>query len=128
MLKFNPTTPILFYQKTATYVSGSGYNTSWTYLGRLYCEWRGAHGSESVAAQAAGVKYEATIRTFYHPDIYNALASSAVLIVKNADSNAFSEGVPVKSNPNLFQLTGGVDNFREDNHFLEFRVRRYEAT
>lgn len=127
-MKFNPTTPLLFYAKTSTYTPGQGATTTWTKVinDSLFCEWRGGYGDRAIAAQAQGVKDMATVRTFYHPIIYEKLRTSEVVILKNADTTAIVEGVPNKDNPNVYELWGGVDNAEEANQYMEFRVRRYE--
>lgn len=127
MLRFNPTTPVRFYAKAATYVSGSGQTVTWTDLGVLYCEWRGAHGDRVTAAQALNVSDSATVRTFYHPAIYAALRGSQVVAIKNADAAGIKNGAPDRANANVYELWSGVDNVGEGNQFMEFRVRRYEG-
>lgn len=127
MLKFNPNCPVRVFAKLSTYVPGEGQSTTWTDLGILYCEWRGAHGDRVTAAQALGVSNTATVRTFYHPIIYSALQGGQAVVIKNADSTGIKNGVPDKSNPNVYELWGGVDNVAEENQFMEFQVRRYEG-
>lgn len=131
LFKFNPTTPVNFYTKENTYVPGQGKTTVWnpintgTYI--YYCEWRGSFGERALSAEALGVKDSATIKTFYNPTIYSKLRSTQVIIVKNADNTAFKDGNPDKNNPNVYELWGSVDNVKEENQFMEFRVRRYEG-
>ena len=127
MLRFNPTTPVLFYAKQGTYIPGDGQSTAWADLGVMYCEWRGAHGDRVTAAQALGVSDSATVRTFYHPTIYAALRGSQVVAIKNVDTTGIKNGVPDKNNPNVYELWGGVDNVAEENQYMELRVRRYEG-
>lgn len=129
MLKFNPNTPIKFYAKETVYVPGQGNTTIWQVVisNSLFCEWRGSFGDRALSAEALGVKDSATIRSFYHPDIYAKLRSEQVIVVKNADATAFIDGVPNKNNPNVYELWGGVDNVLEENQYMEFRVRRYEG-
>ncbi len=127
MLKFNPTVPVRFYAKESTYVPGDGNTTAWVDKGVMYCEWRGAYGDRVTAAQALGVSDSATVRTFYHPEIYAALRGSQVAIIKNSDVTGIKNGAPDASNPNVYMLWGGVDNVAEENQFMEFRVRRYES-
>lgn len=126
MLRFSPTTPMTFWRKLSDYIPGEGYESSWVRVGKLYGEWRGAHGDELTAAQAQGVNYTATVRTFFHPGIYEALTRAAVIVVKDADASAIVEGVPDLNNPNLYELSGGVDNVKEEYLYMEFRLRRYE--
>lgn len=129
MLKFNPNTPIKFYAKETSYVQGQGNTTTWQLIlvDNLYCEWRGSFGDRALSAEALGVKDSATIRTFYHPGIHAKLKSVQVIVVKNADTTAFIDGVPNMNNPNVYELWGGVDNVLEQNQYMEFRVRRYEG-
>lgn len=132
MLKLNPTTPINFYTKTNSYVPGEGQTESWELLTsdkytNFYCEWRGAFGDQVLSAQAVGVKDSATIRMFYNPIIYEQLRTSQVIVVKNANPHAIKDGEIDKNNPDVYEVWGGVDNVRENNQFMEFRVRRYEG-
>ena len=134
MLKFNPNTPVRFYaKKSGTYVSGQGATSTWELVesgtyNTFYCEWTGTFGDRAISAEALGVKDSATIRTFYNPDVYAKLRSVSVVVVKNADPTAIVDGVPDKKNPNVYELWGGVDNVKEENQYMEFRVRRYEGT
>ncbi len=108
-------------------VPGQGSSSGWKDIGKLFCEWKGAFGERVTAAQALGVNDSATIRTFYHPEIYEKLRTVQVVIVKNNDAAAIKDGVPDKNNPNVYELWSGVDNIEEANQFMEFRVRRYEG-
>ena len=131
-MKFNPTTPLKFYAKSTNYVAGQGQTASWELIesgdySTFYVEWIGAYGERATAAEALGVKDSATIRTFYIPALYAKLRSVQVLAVKNADATAIVNGTPDHSNPNLYEVWGGVDNVREENQYMEFRVRRYEG-
>lgn len=140
-MKFNPTTPVKFYAKSSEYVSGQGMTDTWNLVksgdyDTFYCEWLGTYGDRAISAEALGVKDSATVRTFYNPTIYEKLRSVVVVVIKNADSTAIvctdpKEGDPVctpnKSNPNVYEVWGGVDNVREENQYMEFRVRRYEG-
>ena len=131
-MKFNPTTPVKFYAKSTNYVAGQGQTASWELIesgdySTFYAEWIGAYGERATAAEALGVKDSATIRTFYVPALYAKLRSVQVLAVKNADATAVANGIPDHNNPNLYEVWGGVDNVREENQYMEFRVRRYEG-
>lgn len=130
-LKILPTTAFKVYVKTTTYAKGQGNSTTWSELDSdgykvFYCEWRTMYGDRALTAESMGVREAATVRTFYNPNIYNAITRNAALIVRNADAGAIVEGVPDKSSPNLFEAWGGVDNVLEERRFMEFRVRRYE--
>ncbi|MDK9712315.1 hypothetical protein [Acidaminobacter sp.] len=80
-----------------------------------------------MSAQALGVNDSASIRMTYNPEVYNKLRTTRVVVIKNADATAIVAGVPDKNNPNVYELWGGVDNVKEANQFLEFKVRRYEG-
>jgi hypothetical protein len=127
-LKFNPNTPLKFYAKETGYIPGQGNTTIWQQIivDSLYCEWRGRFGDRALSAQALGVKDSANIRTFFHPIVYNKLKTVQVVIAKNG-TNILINGVPDKNNPDCYELWGGVDNVKEENKYLEFRVRRYEG-
>lgn len=131
-LKFNPTTPVKIYTKKVEYIQGQGNTTTWEELDSdgynvFYCEWRMMYGDRALTAEGLGVKESATVKTFYNPNIYNAIRKSQTLIIKNIDETAFKDGKPVRDNPNLYELWGGVDNILEENRYMEFRVRRYEG-
>ena len=131
-MKFNPTTPVKYYSKETTYISGQGTSTTWSLIASgdystFCCEWTGSYGDRAMSAEALGVKDSATIRTFYNPTVYAKLRTAQVVVLKNADSTAIVGGVPDKNNPNVYELWGGVDNAKEENQFMEFRVRRYEG-
>lgn len=127
MLKFNPTTPMTFWQKTSSYTAGQGQSTTWTQIlaSPLFGEWRGGFGDRALAAQAVGVSDMATCRTFYHPTVYEAMQTSQVIVIRGADGTAFKDGVPDRENQNTYELWGGVDNVENANQCIEFRVRRY---
>ncbi len=130
-LKFQPTTPIQLYTKKTEYVSGQGNVTTWEQVksGRydtFYCQWQTMYGDRALTAESLGVKESATIRTFFNPAIYNKITRAQTLIVKNLDKAAFKNDEPDESNPNVYELWGGVDNVLEENLFMEFRARRYE--
>ena len=132
MFNFNPNTPIKFYTKESIYIPGKGNTTTWLELDSdghttFYGEWKGSYGDRALSAEALGIKESATIRTFYNPNVYNKLRSVQVIVLKNADDTAFTDGNPNKNNPNLYELWGGVDNVLEENKYIEFRVRRYEG-
>ena len=129
MLKFNPVTPMLFYQKISTYTPGQGQSSEWVKIvpNALYGEWRGGYGDRALAAEAVGVTDFATCRAYYYPALYEAMQRAQVLVVRNADATAIVNGAPNKANPNLYELWGGVDNVEQANQYLEFRVRRYEG-
>jgi hypothetical protein len=127
MLRFNPTTPVRFYAAVSEYVKGVGQTETWQEIGTLYGEWRGSFGDRRLNAQALGVSDSATVRTFYHPEIYQKLKTCRTVVVKNADPTAIENGEPDKLNPNCYEVWGGVDNVLEANQYMEFSVRRYEG-
>jgi hypothetical protein len=137
ILKFNPTVPVKFYEKTSTYVPGQGAVVEWKLIESptggtskasvFYCEWQSAYGERATAALSIGVKDSVRVRTFFNPTLYTKLTTSQVVAVKNADSSAIVGGEPNKNSPNVYELWSGIDNVREENQFLEFHVRRYEG-
>lgn len=129
MLKFNPITPVWFYKKTSTYVPGEGTSETWALVipDPLYCEWQGTYGDRAISAAAQGIKDSATIRTHYHPSVLNALKTTRIVVVKNSTTGVIVANIPDKTNPNVYELWGGADNVKEENQFMEFRVRRFEG-
>lgn len=128
-MKFNPNTPVWFYQKTSTYVPGQGQTEAWALVlaAPLYCEWTGTYGDRAIAAAAQGIKDSATIRSHYHPTVLAALRTTRIIVIKNSITTAIVAGVPDKTNPNVYELWGGADNVKEENLFMEFRARRFEG-
>jgi hypothetical protein len=132
VIRFNTNTPIELYVESQTYVEGEGHEAAWTKMGNearsvFFCEWRGSFGDRALSAEALGVKDSATLRMFYNPTIYAQLRTARVVIVKGMDASAIIDGVPDRNNPNVYELWGGVDNVKEENQVMEFRVRRYEG-
>jgi hypothetical protein len=127
-MKFNPSTPLYYYAGESAYVPGTGATKTWTKIipDALYAEWRGGYGDRAIAAESLGVSDMATVRTFFHPDVYEKMNRKQVVVVKNSDNGALKNGLPEKNNPNVYELWGGVDNVANENQFMEFRVRRYE--
>lgn len=122
MLRFNPTVSIVFYRNISSYEPGEGAQSSWERIGSLPCAWTNTFGERAMQAQSLGVFESATIRTFYHPDIYAALRESRVIIAKHDTGT-----IPDIKRGDIYELWGGVDNVAEENAFMEFRVRRYEV-
>lgn len=127
------TTPVQFWYKTSVYVPGEGETITWTQflsdtLDTFWCEWRGTYGDQRFSAQAQGVSDSARVRMAFIPALYEKLRTVGCLVVKNADASAIVSGEPVISNPNVYQLWGGVDNVQEQNQWMEFLIKRYEAT
>lgn len=135
-MRYIANTPIKFFKEANEYVPGVGSESGWKEVtskaagGNVsvyFCEWIGTFGDQALSAQAMGVSESARIRMPYNPDVYSALQSSRVIVVKNADPNVIKNGAPDKSNPNAYELWGGVDNVKNQNLEMEFRVRRYEG-
>lgn len=120
-------TRIKCYIKKSTYVSGEGQTTTWEPSEIFMCKWTGSFGARAMEAQALGVNDSATVFMRYTPDLYTKLRTEQVIVIKDADNTAISGGVPDKNNANVYELWGGVDNVDEKNHFIEFKVRRYEG-
>lgn len=128
MIKFSPTVPIRFYaKKTGDYIPGVGADIGWEDIGKLFCSWVQAYGERLSEAQAIGINNSATVRTFYHPKIYEKLRTVQVIIIKNDDPTAIKNGIPDSGNPNTYEIWSGVENTKEENSYMEFRVRRYES-
>jgi len=119
-------TRIKCYVEKSSYVSGEGQTTTWEPSEIFMCKWTGSYGSRVMEAQALGVNDSATIIMRYIPDLYDKLRTKRVIIIKNADTTAKKNGVPDKDNPNCYELWGGVDNIKEANQYMEFRVKRVE--
>lgn len=132
MLKFNPTTPISFYVKQSKYIPGEGHSTVWNKIitngyETFWAQWKGGFGDRAISAQALGVNDMATIKTFFNPIIYENMRTKQVIVVKNADNTVFINNEIDKNNPNVYEVWGSPDNVNEENQFIEFKVRRYEA-
>ena len=130
--KFKPNTPIEFYVKEITYISGQGNSEKWVKVKSdgfevFYCQWQTTYGDRALTAESLGIKESATIKTFYNPKVIEKITKSQTLIVKNLDNNAFENGKPNSKCSNLFELWGGVDNVLQENKFIEFRARRFES-
>jgi hypothetical protein len=136
------TTPISIFYKETVYRPGTGSEAEWqrcestpdaadpeTVVGVYFCEWIGAYGSHLLTAQSVGVNESATVRTRFNPDVYTALRHSECVIYKGiaAIVDILEHYRPRRGDPDLWALWTGVDNVREENLFLEFKVRRYEG-
>lgn len=128
-LKFNPITPLWFYQLTSTYIVGEGATEAWTLVltDPLYCEWTGGFGAVAVEAATRGVTDFATIRTHYHPTVYAAAQTQRIVVVRNSITSALADGIPNASNQNVYELWGAVENVKMENRFLSFKVKRFEG-
>lgn len=136
-IKARFTTPVCFWEKVNTYVAGQGTSTEW----KLYlegarcvfpCEWRGKFGYGKIGnatyeADAEGVLDRATIRMPFIPELYYKLRTGTVVIIKGADRNALKNGEPDPTNPDTYEVYGGVDNIYEERQFMEFHAKRYEV-
>jgi hypothetical protein len=120
-------TKIKCYAKTTTYVPGQGQTSTWEPSGDFNCKWTGSYGARVMEAQALGVSDSATVTMRFAAALYAKLRTEQVVVIKNADPTAIVDGKPDKNNPNVYELWGGVDNAKEENRYMEFRVRRYEG-
>ena len=122
-------TPIWFYKKTTTYVSGAGATETWTqiYSDPLLCDWTSAYGERAVQASAAGVNDSATVKTYFDPTVYSAMKTQRVIVVRDSTASALSGGIPDANNPNVYELWGVPENVKEQNRDMYFRVRRFEG-
>jgi hypothetical protein len=97
----------------------------------FYCEWTGTFGNQVLQNQAIGVIDVATIRIRYNPDVYQALRDkNNISIAKNAVDifklDRFGNSTYDRKNINCYMIFGDVDNIKEENRIIEFKVRRYE--
>ena len=132
------TTAVSFYEKVSTYEVGKGNTTTWTLYSEgtmsvFPCEWRGKfgygkRGNETYEADAEGVVDRAIIRMPFIPGLYDKLRTGTVVIIKNADPLAVTDGEPNPVNPNVYESYGGIDNILEENQYMEFHAHRYEVT
>lgn len=131
-------TPLKFWAEVSAYVVGTGYTTEWQeikskiILGGVecsanvfWCDWQSAFGKHVLDAQAVGVSEMATVRMTFIPDLYDALRGSRIVIAKNV-TDIMVESIPNKDNVDAYEVFGGVDNVKEENKLMEFKVRRYE--
>ena len=138
-MKVNVNTPLKFLKEQSTYVPGDGYTTEWAEITSsinltgapqdvsvFWVEWQSAFGNQVLEAQAVGVNEMATIRMAYNPTLYEALRLGNVIVAKDAD-DVIKANKPDKDNPNAYELFGGVDNYKELDKVMEFKVRRYEV-
>lgn len=142
-------TPIKFYAEQSSYVVGEGFVTSWEpiktgmklddpptdpllpdtgliQVSAFWCNWQNAFGKHVLDAQAVGVGEMATVRMAYNPTLYNALRTGKVVVAKNG-TDVLIDGLPNKDNVDAYSVFGGVDNVKEENQSMEFKVRRYES-
>lgn len=84
----------------------------------FYCTWINTYGEQVIKNTQAQIKDMATIRMPYHPDVYNAIQLIGAKIHKNG----------VKNDKYSYEVYGSVDNYREQNRILEFKVQRIENT
>jgi hypothetical protein len=92
----------------------------------FFCEWLNIYGTEYIIAQQKNVEYNAKIRMVYNPFLYTILKKKYIYIAKNGE-NIFKDDRPDKNNTNCFVIFGTVENIREQNKIMEFKVRRYEG-
>lgn len=133
-MKLTPNIPLKFLEKNTAYIAGKGPEINYSYITTIFAgiennifwgEWKNAYGQQILDAQAQGVNELATIRMVYIPEVYEALRSKDITIVKHAENIQFKEDKPM-FNQNTFKIYGSVDNVNEENKIIEFKVRRYE--
>lgn len=146
-IRMNCTTAVQFYSRQRVYTAGQvGTTDSWvkfrsvldqtivngtvaaeTAIDVFWADWQGSYGSQQVQAMSMGVYDLCTLRMDYHPDLYALLRTKEVLIIKNAAADAVSNGVPIRSHPDVYTLWGAVDDIRNARKIMEFKVRRWEG-
>lgn len=95
-------TPIDIYKKTT---SGTGGFKTQSYEKELStrCRWVNAHGKDSVIASSDQVEKMATVTMRY--------------------SSKVTESCRVKMGGLTYEIITGIDNIRDRNHWIEFKVR-----
>lgn len=145
-IRLNCTTAVQFWFAQKSYTAGQvGTTTSWvkfrsvldqtivngvvtaeTAIEVFWADWQGSYGTQQVQAMSMGVYDLCTLRMDYHPDLYALLRTKEALIIKNAAADAVSNGVPIRSHPDVYTLWGAVDDIRNAHKIMEFKVRRFE--
>ena len=149
------TTGISFWEKTSIYVPGQGTTATWILYSEgtmtvFPCEWRmnlRTRTDEKFSGNAEGNVDFDKVRMPYIPRLYEKLRTLTMVIVKGGitekeenEADRYNQGEynnvsyggsgkiePDLNGTNMYQLWGGVDNMREENQYMEFAVRRYEA-
>lgn len=129
-LLFTPNTLIKFAVKDETYIAGKGASETWQDIvyaigsgetpatsDCYYCEWIDAFGNQSIAFQQLKVLQPARIRMAYNKKVYDALRSEVVKIYRNG----------LKEPQDTYKIYGNVDNYQNQNKWMEFSVQRYEG-
>lgn len=134
-IKTTMNTPCWFFCPTETYTAGEGTTMTWNQFttgsqSAIWVEWRGSFGDQRIAASAQGIMDSARIRMSYIPALYELIRTKKVVIIKNIDASAVDADPlrPKPENPNTYTLWGGVDNIQEACQWMEFNVKRFEAT
>ena len=126
MLDFIPNTSIRVEIENSDYIPGKGEVTQWDvfrfhYAGRelsfFPCEWRNAFGDDLIRAETEQIKFLATVRMGFNPDLLEALNSGKVRIYRNGETD------PQKA----YTVYGSCDNVGEQAAQLEFKVRREQV-
>lgn len=92
----------------------------------FYCEWTGTFGNQVYENQAIGAIDVATIRIRYNPDIYQVLQTkNNIAIAKNA-MDIFKSEIYDRTNINYYQIFGDIDNIKNENRIIEFKVKRLQ--
>jgi len=95
-------TPIDIYYKTQT---GTGGFKTETYLKLMsaFCQWVNAHGTDAVIANADQVLKQATVTMRYHASV--------------------TENCRVVMGGVTYEIVTGIDNIRQRNQWIQFKVR-----
>lgn len=85
------------------------------YTDIFYVEWIDSYGSQAIMLQQQNVIRPARVRMIYNSELYNALKGKDVKIYLNCNKEE------------CFVLNSSVSNYMQENHMLEFQVRRFEV-
>lgn len=127
-MDIRPTIPLWFYKPVIAYSAGAGKSATWEIIlsSPLYCEWTGGYGDRAIMAASIGVSDFATVRMYYHPDIYKAMSADRIFLARDTTIGAIIDGIPQLDCINLYEVWGQPDNYKNENRYMEFRVKRIE--
>lgn len=118
------------------------------------CEWRnkwmaGKNRNETFSGDSDGFLERISVRMPYIPGLYDKLHSESIVVIKGGlsdtktvDVSTYNQGrfnlspmnrqegrkTPDLTGLNAYQVFGGVDNIYDEGHYMEFFLKRYEAT
>ena len=122
------TIPLWFYKPTVTYTAGEGKSATYALIlsNPLYCQWTGGYGDRAIMAASMGVTAFATVRMYYHPTIFTALSADRIFLARDTTTGAIIDGIPQLDCINLYEVWGQPENYKNENRYMEYRVKRIE--